>query len=163
MAEKTIPASQLLPHLVEQLRRDTDLVRLVALESTLFGEAHAVALTNKENLVDRGFFKLSWKHGSTKLGAELRNDAPYGPVIEHGRRPGRPGPPLEPIQAWVNRKLVANGHVKAEEADEAARAIRDAIHFRGTKPRKVLQRTYAVMKKHFKSEAIARLRRRHGG
>lgn len=37
---------------------------------------------------------------------QLRNDTPYAGVIEHGRRPNRPGPPLAPIVDWVRRKML---------------------------------------------------------
>ena len=96
----------------EQLREDTGLARRVALEVALRGVSRAVTLTNKAGKVDRGQFKRSWKAIPTPDGAELLNDAPYAGVIEHGRRPGRPGPPLAPIYEWVQRKL--RGQIKAQ-------------------------------------------------
>ena len=100
-----------------QLERDRDLVARVALETAQRGLAKAIAETDRQGLVDRGTFKLSWKAERVPGGAELRNDAPYAAVIEYGRRPGRPGPPLAPILAWVHRKLVANGQVQEVRGD----------------------------------------------
>lgn len=90
-----------------QLVQDTEIVRKAATESVVWGERNAVALTNKRGAVDQGLFKLSWTTAIAvrDKGAELRNDAPYADIIERGRRPGRPGPPLQPIIGWVNRKL----------------------------------------------------------
>lgn len=126
----------------ERLVDDTRKLKLVALEVCRRGESHAVTLTTKEDLVDQGLYGLSWKANATTNGAELRNEAPYAAVIEHGRRPGRPGPPLEPIRGWVHRKLVGTGQVTEAEADGVAYAIRWAIHHRGTKPKLVLKRTF---------------------
>jgi hypothetical protein len=100
-----IKASQFTAWLSKRLQADTQIVREAALETCLWGEAAAVKRTNAVDAVDQGQFKLSWNHGAIPLGAEVRNDAPYAGVIERGRRPGRPGPPLAPILAWVNRKL----------------------------------------------------------
>lgn len=124
----------------DRLRADTEIVRLAALETSLRAESALVALTDKEGLVDTGFYKARWQHARTPEGAEVFNDAPYAAVIEHGRRPGRPGPPLEPIRAWVLRKLVPNGVVPLAEVDAAAQRIRDKIHFQGTAPRRILAR-----------------------
>jgi hypothetical protein len=100
-----IKAAELSKWITAQLREDTEIVRKAALDTCLWGEREAVRKTNEVEAVDQGLFKLSWTHGSMKGGAELRNDAPYAGVIERGRRPGRPGPPLWPILAWVQRKF----------------------------------------------------------
>lgn len=95
-----------------RIAADTEIVRLSALEACARGEAIAVKRTNEVGAVDQGQFRLAWNHRARKDGAELRNDAPYAAVIERGRRPGRPGPPLAPIFAWVNRKL--RGQIKGQ-------------------------------------------------
>lgn len=91
--------------LSKRLAEDTEIVRLSAGEACIRGEAQAVKRTTEVGAVDQGQFRLAWTHRRRADGAELRNDAPYAAVIERGRRPGRPGPPLAPIFAWVNRKL----------------------------------------------------------
>lgn len=144
-----------------RLRNDRELLRLVALEVATRGEAEAVIRTNKAGLVDERTFKDGWSSRRTKDGAELGNEVPYASVIEYGRRPGRPGPPLEPIREWVVRKLVGNGNVKLEDADNAAFLIRRAIHQRGTPPRHILLGMMPDLKRWFRQEALRRLRGRY--
>lgn len=91
--------------LSKRLAEDTEIVRKSALDAVTRGEAHAVRRTTEVGAVDQGQFRQAWTTRARSDGAELRNDAPYAAVIERGRRPGRPGPPLAPIFAWVNRKL----------------------------------------------------------
>jgi len=158
-----VTTARRLPGLLrKRLTEDTELLRRVAYETCLRGEAHAVRLTNERGLVDNGTpgFKGSWKTDPLHNGAELRNDIPYAGVIEHGRRPGRPGPPIEPIRQWVMRKLVANGEVEAKDAESVARAVRWSIHHKGTKPRFVLRDTVAQMRVWFPAEAVRVLRRK---
>lgn len=116
-------------------------LRAAAVEAVARGEAEAVRLTNADGLVDQGLYKASWKHRATLTGGELRNDAPYAGVIEFGRRPGAPGPPYAPILEWVNRKLVANGEVEPEEAEDVARAIQFSIHRNGSPPHFIMGET----------------------
>lgn len=118
----------------ERVQRDQKIAHLAALEAAQRAVTRAVQRTDQLGLVDQGLYKLSWK----AEGTVVRNDAPYAAVIEHGRRPGRPGPPLAPIREWVARKLVAEGKVEPAEVEGVAIAIREAIHRRGTPPRKVL-------------------------
>lgn len=98
--------------ILQQLRGDTETLKVAALETAQRGLYRAVRATNAAGSVDRGQFKRSWRAVRTEEGAELRNDAPYAGVIEYGRRPGRPGPPLAPIYEWVQRKL--RGQIKAQ-------------------------------------------------
>ena len=70
--------------------------------------AKALAGTNKAKAVHLGAFKLGWRVVEGPDGADVVNDVLYAGVIELGRRPGRPGPPLEPIVEWVRRKLFAD-------------------------------------------------------
>jgi len=141
-----------------RIAADTEIVRLSALEACAQGEALAVKRTNEVGAVDQGQFRLAWNHRARRDGAELRNDAPYAAVIERGRRPGRPGPPLAPIFAWVNRKLVPNGQVDPKAAFAVAMGIKRAIHIRGTKPRWILRDTMRLIKPAFQREAVRRLR-----
>lgn len=103
----------------KRIERDTTSLRLLALDVCVRAEADAVRLTNADGLVDLGFYRLSWGHRGTSTGAEVGNSAPYAPVLEWGRRPGRPGPPLAPIYEWVQR------HFRKEVSRDytAARAI----------------------------------------
>lgn len=70
--------------------------------------AAALVKTNKAKAVHLGAFKLGWKVEISGDGASVVNDVLYAGVIEFGRRPNRPGPPLEPIVEWVRRKLFAD-------------------------------------------------------
>ena len=102
-----IKGSQFEAFILRQLVEDTEIVRKAALEAVVWGERRAVKITNEVGAVDQGLFKQSWTHavGLKDKAAELRNDAPYAGIIERGRRPGRPGPPLLPIVGWVKRKF----------------------------------------------------------
>ena len=111
----------------------------------MWGERRAVKITNEVGAVDQGLFKQSWTHAVGKdKSAELRNDAPYAGIIERGRRPGRPGPPLLPIVGWVKRKFggevkgqyrfakrlatgLANAKGTRKGRSDARRAVRDAF------------------------------------
>jgi len=112
MPWREIRADEFEGFLLRQLQEDTETARLVALETAQRGLYRAVKGTNSAGAVDRGQFKRSWVAAPTPDGAELRNNAPYAGVIEYGRRPGRPGPPLAPIYEWVQRKL--RGNIKAQ-------------------------------------------------
>lgn len=182
----------------ERLRMDTQLLKDAALDTVLWGERQAVRHTNALGLVDLGAYKLGWAHRAIALGAELGNSVPYAPVIEYGRRPNRPGPPLQPIIEWVHRKLrgeirgqyraskaialglaAAGAKTRKQAADRrrevrsafgkernamsaavifVAMQIRDAIHARGTKPKRVLRHVYVAMKARFPKVALQRLR-----
>lgn len=132
-----------------------ELLKKASLAVAYQGQAYAVTLTNQEGLVYLGVYKRGWMvRPRPGKGAELRNDTPYGPVIEYGRRPNRPGPPIDPIREWVRIKLGLSG----DELERAAWAIRNAIHRRGTRPKFVMRRTYERMKLWFRAEAERRLR-----
>jgi hypothetical protein len=140
-----VTADQFPAEIRRRLAADTERLRLVALEVAQQSIADAVRETNAAGAVDQGFYKLSWSARAHPRGAELINTAPYAAVLEYGRRPGRPGPPLAPILAWVKRKLVGNGSVKPEDAYGVALAIRQRIHDRGTRPRRILQKVVLRM------------------
>jgi len=166
MPELHIRARDFGKHLRRRLRQDTDLLRNTALDTALRGETLAVQSTDEKGLVDQGHFKLSWDHRRTHDGAQVGNSSPHSSVIEHGRRPGRPGPPLAPIEEWVRRKLVPEGVVTGRDggpptdADirSAAFAIRRAIHIRGSKPHLILGNLRVKLSRHFRTEAIRRLK-----
>jgi len=173
MPTRTIRAADFSAAIRAHLATDTAKMRDAALEAMAFAETAAVAATNRLDLVDRGSFKLSWKHNRIPEGAEVRNDSPYAAVIEHGRRPGRPGPPLEPIREWVRRKLrdkiraglkreenrrLSRGELD-DEIDRVARAIRKKIHEKGTKPNLILASLEPRIKQVFVREVRRRLRK----
>jgi len=168
MAEQYIRANDLGDRLRRRLREDTELVRAVALEVALKAEGAAVRATNNSGLVDQGQFKASWVHRSIPKGAEVGNTAPHASTLEHGRRPGRPGPPFAPIREWVARKLVPEGKVTGPDGsppteadiDQAAWAIRNAIHIRGSKPHLLLKGLEPRIARWFRREARRRLRRK---
>lgn len=157
MPEVEVSPGRLGEVLRQRIAQDVAKLREAALDAALRGVPHVVARTDEFGLVDAGVFKNSWKAERNSDGAELRNDAPYAPVIEHGRRPGRPGPPYEPILEWVRTKLVLNGAVPPDEAEHVAWAIRDSIHRKGTQPRLILAGALPQLERFFVQEARRRL------
>lgn len=195
-----ITADQLGAAIRKRLQEDTSIVRAAAVEAVQQGLRDAVRATDRAGAVDQGLFKGSWMARAIPLGGVLENTAPYAAVIEYGRRPNRPGPPLAPIYAWVQRKFrgqitaeyrvaralalgLARGaagsksfraaavrHVRqqfgSQERAVNARAlalamsIRDAIHYRGTRPRRILGSTMPTLKMRFTREAMRRLKAR---
>lgn len=146
----------------KRLEADADLARKAALEAAQRGVADVVEATNKKGVVDTGHYKRSWRAVPTDEGAELVNDTPYASVIEYGRRPGAPGPPVAPILDWVRRKLVPEGAVEPEDAERVAHAIRNAIHKHGTKPRYVLRDLVPKLGRNY-AEAAVRILKRYEG
>lgn len=59
--------------------------------------------------VDRGGYKRAFRFEDIPGGATAYNFSPYASIIEHGRRPGAKGPPLQVIIAWLARKRIAKG------------------------------------------------------
>lgn len=160
MATKVITAKQFPGIIQKRLKADVALLQRAALGAVKHGEAQAVILTTQRGLVDRGTFRRGWESGRTEDGAYLRNDAPYSGTIEHGRRPGAPGPPFEPILEWVERKLVGNGELEPEEAYHVAWAIRNAIHHNGTPPSFILRDVTDLIAGYFRAEAMRLLKRK---
>lgn len=195
-----VTAAQFPAAIAQRLKQDTAMMERVALETAQRSLADAVKETNAADAVDLGFYKLSWGAHAVPRGAVLENTAPYAAVLEYGRRPNRPGPPLQPIIAWVNRKMrggitgqyraakaialglatwqpgsrsfhaAAKRHVREtfgreESAVNAsvifvAMRVRDAIHARGTKPRRILQKVVVRMGPRFRDAAVRELRRK---
>jgi hypothetical protein len=92
--------------------------------------------------VDRGGFLRSWGWEAKSDGASVANSAPYAPMIEEGRRPGK-FPPLDVIRRWASRRLGLSG----PEAARAAFAIARAIARRGLRARKILERALPELSK----------------
>lgn len=154
MARTIITDAKHLPGLLRQrFRGDTKALRAAATDATAFGVREAVRITDALDLVDQSHYKQSWKQRPLPNGSELRNDAPHAPVLEHGRRPNRPGPPIEPILEWVKRKL----DVPADEAEHVAWLIQRRIHQDGSPPYHVLEMTFQKMLPAFQRAARRRL------
>lgn len=132
----------------------------VTLEVAKRVEARAVQLTDKAGAVVDGLYKASWRTTAVRGGHEVRNDAPYAAVLELGRRPGMPGPPLDPIIEWVRKKGIVRGtltkrgtarsrlsQATRDEVLAAAKSIRWAIHVKGTKPRFIMRDAQLVIPK----------------
>lgn len=126
-------------------------LQAAALDVAHRGVAEGVRLTNEEALVHTGAFKRGW---TVADGPTVRNDTPYAAVLEHGRRPNRPGPPIAPIREWVRLKLGKTG----PEGERIAWAIRNSIHRKGSRPRKLMFRVFQKMKPWFRAEVERRLR-----
>ena len=155
----TITPEQLPAYLEALMRHRLAIAREVALDVVLRGEASAVRETVKKGRVNLGEYKRGWDHRILPDGAELFNDAPHAAVMEYGRRPMRPGPPLAPILDWVLNKLVPNGVVEEWEADDAAFLIRRAIHRRGLPPNFILRDQHPKMLRWYKSAIHKRFKR----
>ena len=107
-----------------------------------------VGRMNAQRAVDTGRAKSSFKVTWTEEGATLSNEAPYFPVIDLGRRPNRPGPPLEPILQWVLRKRLVQ--VSTRRADFYRRqGLALPSHIRATRgaTRAQVNRSGDLMKK----------------
>ncbi len=164
MPTRRIRARDLARHLREDLRRDTEVCRTAALELAAQGTALAVVRTGNMDLVDKGTYKRGWDFGPIPDGAEFGNTAPHASTLEKGRRPGRAGPPFEPIFEWVKRKFF-DGYDPAEDEVEAERiawAIRNALHYRGMKGRFVLRLTTDLIRAEVKPAMVRAIRARRG-
>lgn len=80
--------------------------------------------------VNTGSFLQQWKAEQTPTGARTFNTAPYGPIIEYGRRTKEQGskqPPTEAIARWIQRRLGKS----EQEARQLAFVFARAINRRG--------------------------------
>jgi len=155
-----VTAAEFAAAIAKRIAEDILLVELAAYDACLAGVRDAVRITNKERAVDQGLYKLSWAASRVPHGGELRNGAPYASIIEYGRRPNRPGPPLDPILGWVRRKFFLTGKCKENEIYGIAVAIRRHIHYRGTKPRRIMGQVFPILEGRFDAAAKRQLRRR---
>ena len=133
----------------EHFRRAGEDLRLAALDTAHRGAAEGTTIAKRENVVDRGNYIRGFRVIDGRE-VELRNDAPHSVYVEHGRRPGAPGPPVEPIRGWVKRKLGITD-------ERVVFAIRRKIHERGIAPRWILYRVTERMKVWFRAEVERRL------
>lgn len=83
-----------------------------------------------EDLVAFRVYSESFEKRMVPNGVNVDNSAPHADIIEFGRRPGAPGPPVAAIQAWMDVKGI----------EGSARAIARAIHRRGLRPKRLMQR-----------------------
>lgn len=95
----------------------------------------AEAKQASDPISDTGNFENSWDLESTKQGHDVFNSAPYAANLEYGRLPFRPGPPLEPLLAWVQHKGLGDSE---EEQHSIAFEIQRHIHEYGTPPHRIL-------------------------
>lgn len=149
MPTKRITPRQLSAELRKRMRGQVKAAENAAYDAALMGVTLAVAKTNELGLVDQSQYKAGWTARRIPGGAEYGNTAPHASVIEHGRRPGRAGPPLTPIYEWVLRKLVPNGVVSEKDAFAMAKNIRWKIHHHGSKPKFVLKSTVPAVEARF--------------
>lgn len=61
--------------------------------------------------VNTGNLARRWRRIPLADGVALVNDAPYSPIVDGGRRPGK-FPPRAPLIAWIKRRLLTKTPVK---------------------------------------------------
>jgi len=69
--------------------------------------AHGTAGQGLYGAVNTGQYKRSWKYTDTAEGGKVFNNAPYAPIIEYGRRPGKGISQVGQIAVatWAMRRL----------------------------------------------------------
>lgn len=142
-----MPIVRLTPHdLPDALRKHIERrmaeVRAAANEVAQRGAFEARWMAQQEDIPDQGDYHNSFKAIPTATGAALINTAPHAVYVEHGRRPGAPMPPEQPIADWARRKL-------GVEDRHAVWLIRKKIAEKGIKPRWIMKRMASWMKKLF--------------
>jgi hypothetical protein len=80
---------------------------------------------------------------------------PYALVQEVGRRPNQPGPPIEPILAWVKRKFGVSG----KEATSRAYLVARKLHRKGMPGKGFFSRAREVSGKLARPFVLAAIRR----
>ena len=78
-------------------------IRDAAYEVALEGVHKGANIAEELRVVDRGIYKQRFKARRTRVGAEIRNDAPHAGVIEFGRRQGAKPPPSSVILSCIRR------------------------------------------------------------
>lgn len=116
----------------------------------------AVELTDDLGLTNNavGGYKSAWYAKKIRNGAEYGNTAPYAGVLEHGRRPGATPPPIEPIRAWVRKKLKVHDE---GEIDRIAEAVVWKIHKLGTRPYHIHRMTSQALPRYYRQALRERL------
>lgn len=123
------------------------------LHEAAIGLAHeavdeAKTIARIERVPDLGAYVAGMRVVQTATGPVVAFTAPHSGVVEHGRRAGKPAPPISVIAAWAERKLgIPNETTKDGKIrySSAAWAIRKKIAEKGTKPRFVMLQTYRAM------------------
>ena len=139
----------------DHIRGMSHAIEVAAVETCAQATGELVARTDAAGLVDEGEYRNGWSFQRITGGAEVGNDAPHADAIEHGRRPYRPGPPIEPIRRWVERKL----QPPADQLEQIAWRVRNAIHRRGSPPRLIFASYQPRLKQLFEANLRRRLRR----
>lgn len=123
-------------------------------------EAQPASVNGARGAVNTGEFRRRWRSRARPDGSEVRNDAPYSPIIDGGRRPGSKMMPLHEARAWARRRL----GLSESEAKKAAFPIARAIARRGLAPRRVMSADEAVdrMAKLVRDEVLRELREELG-
>ncbi len=144
----------------KRIEADVGKARRAAFETLKRAEFAATEETLAQGAFDLGHYNQGWAVVVIQGGFQLHNAAPHAAIIEFGRRPGRPGPPLAPIREWVQRQLVGNGVIAAKEADSVAFLIRRKIHRDGTAPRPIFRTVVEHLPEWFAAELRRRLKTR---
>ena len=105
---------------------------------------------------DTGLYVMAWQAAPTPNngGAVLFNTSVYAEVIESGRGPGR-GAPLDPLTAWVARKItpaIRPGESQAQANRRVAFAVMRNIKSKGIKARHVLDKSLSKLEMAFEQE-----------
>lgn len=156
---QAVELDQLAAHLeswvAEQIQIDSAVLRDQVAAEVANRTLAEVALKSTTVASDTGEYARGWEAQPTDDGWDgwdVFNTVPYSGVIELGRRPMRPGPPLAPILEYVRRKDLGG----SDEANERiARALREKIHRNGTPPKHILGDTVEAQWDRWLSEAVA--------
>ncbi|HYD02629.1 MAG TPA: hypothetical protein VEB22_15485 [Phycisphaerales bacterium] len=154
MPRRVIRPEQFGAALTDVLERRRAQAEVAALDAAHRAVRYAVELTDTEEIVDQGTYRRGFQARKIAGGAEYGNDAPHAGVVEHGRRPGAPGPSAKHLEGWVRRKLT----VKPSEARRVAFLVARAIHERGLPPKAIMRRTWARVPDFFREALRKRLK-----
>ena len=124
----------------EHIAEDARILRTIVAEEVAQRTVAEVSQRAQDEIGDDGTGEYAAGFESLPIddGYEVRNPVPYSGVVEMGRRPKRPGPPLEPILVWLARK---HPELTEDELYAAASYVRDQIHIFGTRPKRFLGNT----------------------
>lgn len=132
----------------ERMAQDREIVRTRILPDVAKEmEAYAVDESEARGKFDFGRFAAGWASRSTADGAQVGNDAPHAPVVEYGRRPGRPMPKRSRrlIESWVRRRM-EGGSFAPDDGETVEQAVQRITYFvrrkiarEGTEPTPILR------------------------
>lgn len=128
-----VDAKGLLPEVAEQIIHDAgdEMVQLAQIN------LHRM----KPPGIDTGALVQSIKNQKSKLTSIVYSDVKHSVFVEYGTRPHFP--PIEPILAWVKRKL----HVPEKRAKGVAYLVARKIAKQGTRARPFFGNAFAVIRK----------------